>query len=57
MSYSPFFYELIFHNSVLFDGNLTFTDTDLLIELEKESPEIWENLGKYPTKEESKIHR
>ena len=57
MSYSPFYYELIFSKPVLFDGNFTYTDSELIIELEKEIHEAWEHVGRYPTKEESKIFR
>ena len=57
MSYSPFYYELILSKPVLFDGNFTYTDSELIIELEKEVHEAWEHVGRYPTKEESKIFR
>ena len=57
VSYSPFYYELIFSQSVQFGGHLVFTDTELVLHLEKERPGDWTQLGRQPTREESKTCR
>ena len=57
VSFTPYFYELVFYKSVLFNGVFLISDGDLIIELTKEEAGIWSQLGGYPKKNEAKEFR
>ena len=48
---------MILFKPVHLNGAFVFTNNELEVELVKVSPEVWEELGRHPKKEEARQHR